>query len=61
MRFPSPGRGTIGSLCLSLHSFMPRFKGEVKGAELLGCVCVCVAEVAYVRIGAILKRSVISE
>lgn len=40
---------------------MPRFKGEVKGAELLGGVCVCVAEVAYVRIGAILKRSVISE
>ena len=42
---------------------MPRCEGEVKGAELLVCVCVCVCvvEVAYVRMGAILKRSVISE
>lgn len=31
--FPLSGEGgTIGALCLSLHSFMPRSEGEVKGA-----------------------------
>lgn len=40
--FPSLGRGPIGSPCLSLHSFMPRSEGEVKGTELFVGVCVCV-------------------
>lgn len=34
----SLGRKPIGSTCLSLHSFMPRSEGEVKGAKLLVCV-----------------------
>lgn len=33
--FPLSGEGTIGSLCLSLHSFMLGLEGEVKGVESL--------------------------